>query len=175
MSYIDDFYLNEIRSLSELPLEKLVQLKSSFAKKNIDQDEYAPQSRSTSTLTLPVMPLKRNGNKYPISRYDEWEEKGGKDSKISKIFQLTICTLSFLAFGGYLLALIISAIRRNQMQANPGQSNVIVLSGLQSLTKVKRPKREFQMYNPMENDYDPECFYRGMIMLSDKYSYLQYH
>lgn len=33
VSYIDDLYLNEVRSLSELPLGKLVQLKSSFIKK----------------------------------------------------------------------------------------------------------------------------------------------
>lgn len=74
------------------------------------------------------MPLKRMGNKYSISRHDGWAEKE-KDSKISKIFQLSISALSFLAFGGYLLALIISAIRQKQNQANQNQgNNVIVLS-----------------------------------------------
>ncbi|XP_016838840.1 uncharacterized protein LOC107980822 [Nasonia vitripennis] len=130
----------------------------------VDEYDVSPEGRTSSALSLPMtMPLKRIGNK-PIRRYEEWDEKG-KDSKISKIFQLTVTALSFLAFGGYLLTLIITAIRRNQNNNN--QSNVIVLSSLQ---KIKRPKRNLYMYDPLEYDCDVEHLYRGMIMLSSDYS-----
>lgn len=33
-SFISNFYLEEVRSLSELPLDKLIKIKSSFAKKS---------------------------------------------------------------------------------------------------------------------------------------------
>lgn len=71
-----------------------------------------------------ALPLKRNSNK-PVRRYDEWDDKG-KDTKMSKIFQLVITALSFLAFGGYLLTLIIMACRRAVPSATT--ASFIVLS-----------------------------------------------
>lgn len=62
-----------------------------------------------------------------MRRYEDYHEDKGKDTKISKIFQLSVTALSFLAFGGYLLSLIITAIRQNAM-GNTGNGNVIVLS-----------------------------------------------
>lgn len=59
-----------------------------------------------------------------MRRYEDHYEEKGKDTKISKIFQLSVTALSFLAFGGYLLCLIITGIR----QGNTGNGNVIVLS-----------------------------------------------
>ncbi|KYN38097.1 hypothetical protein ALC56_07497 [Trachymyrmex septentrionalis] len=70
------------------------------------------------------MSLKKN-NKKPIRRHEEHYDEKGKDTKISKIFQLAITALSFLAFGGYLLTLIITAIRRNN---GNGNGNVVILS-----------------------------------------------
>lgn len=66
-------------------------------------------------------------NKKPMRRYEDYHEEKGKDTKISKIFQLSVTALSFLAFGGYLLTLIITAIRQNAM-GNTGNGNIIVLS-----------------------------------------------
>lgn len=72
-----------------------------------------------------AMPLKKI-DRGMIVMSEHWSDKG-KDSKISKIFQLAITTLAFLAFGGYLLALICSVIRRNTTPVNnPG--NVFVFS-----------------------------------------------
>ncbi|XP_024945779.1 uncharacterized protein LOC107272731 [Cephus cinctus] len=159
---------NEIRSLSELPLDKLLQIKSSF----IDTDvpikvERKKDRKSVSTLPA-ALPLKRS-EKKPNRRYeDHYYEEKGKDSKISKIFQLAITTLSFLAFGGYLLALIIAGIRRNAVAAP--NSNVIFLSNLQNLQKYKRPKRNYIFLDPMANDFDTERLYKGMIMLSRGYA-----
>ncbi|XP_017888155.2 uncharacterized protein LOC108629793, partial [Ceratina calcarata] len=100
-------------------------------------EEVEPEFSSRAlSMSLPVaMPLKRM-NKRPIKRYEEHYEEKEKDTKISKIFQLSVTALSFLAFGGYLLTLIITAIRQNS--ANSGNGNVIVLSNLQGLQNYNR-------------------------------------
>jgi uncharacterized protein YqhQ len=88
------------------------------------------EGRTISAVSLPVaLPLRRMDNKS-IRRYEDWDDKG-KDSKISKIFQLTVTALSFLAFGGYLLTLIITAIRRTQNTTTP--ASLIVFSVKQFL------------------------------------------
>lgn len=92
-----------------------------------DEIENAREDISSRRLsvTMPMaLPLKRNSKK-PMRRYEHYDEKG-KDSKISKIFQLAVTALSFLAFGGYLLTLIITAIRRNM--TNNTNGNVVILS-----------------------------------------------
>ncbi|XP_043498394.1 uncharacterized protein LOC122521604 isoform X2 [Polistes fuscatus] len=160
-----DIYQDEIESLSELPMDKLIKIKSSIKPiletsmmvKKSDQ----PEGRIKSTLPI-AMPLKRN-YKLPKRRGDHYEEKG-KDTKISKIFQLAVTALSFLAFGGYLLTLIITAIRRNSNAANTG--NVIVFSNLQSPQKNQRLKRNLLIYDPTENNFQTDKLYQGMIMLS---------
>ncbi|XP_014601240.1 PREDICTED: uncharacterized protein LOC106785366 [Polistes canadensis] len=146
-------------------MDKLIKIKSSIKPiletsmmvKKSDQ----PEGRIKSTLPI-AMPLKRN-YKLPKRRGDHYEEKG-KDTKISKIFQLAVTALSFLAFGGYLLTLIITAIRRNSNTANTG--NVIVFSNLQNSQKNQRLKRNLLIYDPMENNFQTDKLYQGMIMLS---------
>ncbi|KAJ8667001.1 hypothetical protein QAD02_008663 [Eretmocerus hayati] len=166
-SISEDFYMDEVRSLSEMPLKKLIKIKSTFARKSdLDRDSDARQS---SAVSFPLAaPLRRVNPSSPIKRYEEWDD-GGKDSKISKIFQLTITTLSFLAFGGYLITLIITAIKRKQnnemMMMNP--ANVIFLS---SLKKLKRPKRRIVIHDPAENNFSTDQLYTGMIMLSSDFS-----
>lgn len=92
---------------------------------DVEEDEQSEEiSSRTFSLSLPVaQPLKRTNGK-PMRRYEDHYEEKGKDTKISKIFQLSVTALSFLAFGGYLLCLIITGIR----QGNTGNGNVIVLS-----------------------------------------------
>ncbi|KAG7197298.1 hypothetical protein KM043_018419 [Ampulex compressa] len=164
-------YQDEVRSLSELPMDKLIQIKSSLCGDNVldhEVDKELGVSSRKLSLTLPVaLPLKRS-NKKPMRRYEEHYEEKGKDTKISKIFQLAVTSLSFLAFGGYLLTLIISAIRRNSSMNNNG--NVIVLSNLQNLQKYKRPKRSAVFLDPMENNFNTDRLYEGMIMLSRSYA-----
>ncbi|XP_047366916.1 uncharacterized protein LOC124955878 [Vespa velutina] len=165
-----DIYQEEIESLSELPLDKLIKIKSSIApilETSMIEKYEEPEGRIKSTLPI-ALPLKRN-NKLPIRRHgsDYYEEKG-KDTKISKIFQLAVTALSFLAFGGYLLTLIITAIRRNTNST--GNGNVIVFSNLQNLQKYQRPKRNLLVLDPMENNFQTDKLYQGMIMLSRTYA-----
>ncbi|KAL6264158.1 hypothetical protein P5V15_004237 [Pogonomyrmex californicus] len=167
-------YQHEIRSLSELPMDKLIQIKSSLAS-NDDITNEKNEDMDISSRTLPMlassmslpMALKRSSKK-PIRRYEEHYDEKGKDTKISKIFQLAITALSFLAFGGYLLTLIITAIRRNS--SPNGNGNVLIFSNLQSLQKVNRPKRNILIFDPMENNFETDKLYEGMIMLSRSYA-----
>ncbi|XP_074112642.1 uncharacterized protein LOC141536199 [Cotesia typhae] len=159
-----ELYYDEVQSLSELPMDKLLKIRSSFGE--ID-DEYLEEEEEENGLegrTVPLaykLPQKKIGNK--LRRHGGWDEKG-EESKISKIFQFSLTTLSFLAFGGYLLTLIITSLKRNS--GTPG--NVIVLSNLQKFT---RPKRDVFGIDPMENDFNNDKFYRGMIMLSEEFAF----
>ncbi|XP_012152279.2 uncharacterized protein LOC105664054 [Megachile rotundata] len=163
------FYLDEVRSLSELPITELIHIKSSLIEDEAPEEDMQASSRMLS-VSLPVaQPLKRF-NKKSIRRYEDHYDEKGKDSKISKIFQLSVTALSFLAFGGYLLTMIITTIRQNSMNANNG--NVIVLSNLQGLQALQnlqnyRPRRNVRVD---VNEFQIEKLYQGMIMLSRKYA-----
>ena len=167
---------------------------------DVEEDEQSEEisSRTFSLSSLPVaQPLKRI-NRKPMRRYEDHYEEKGKDTKISKIFQLSVTALSFLAFGGYLLCLIITGIR----QGNTGNGNVIVLSvseyfqfsisstgnnnkieietfvcdnpeifqNLQGLQAYNRPKRDVPAFESLENDLEIEKLNRGMILLSKYYA-----
>lgn len=93
---------------------------------------------------LPMAQPLRKSDKKPTRRYEDYDEKG-KDSKISKIFQLAITTLSFLAFGGYLLTLIIMAIRRNSTNNN-GTGNVLIFSVMNAYDRIYFKKCIYLMY-----------------------------
>ncbi|KOX71169.1 hypothetical protein WN51_04192 [Melipona quadrifasciata] len=160
------FYTQEVYCLSELPMSKLIEIKSSLAdegdvaKEDVQTEEMS--SRTFSSLSPVAQPLKRTSRK-PTRRYEDYHEEKGKDTKISKIFQLSVTALSFLAFGGYLLTLIITAIRQNA--GNTGNGNVIVFSNLQGLQSYVRPKRDV---DPSEDEV--EKLYHGMILLSRSYA-----
>ncbi|KYM97627.1 hypothetical protein ALC62_11922 [Cyphomyrmex costatus] len=164
-------YLNEIRSLSELPMNKLIHLRSSLASNN-DINSECENENIVSSRTLPwtmalSTSLKKN-NRKPTRRHEEHYDEKGKDTKISKIFQLAVTALSFLAFGGYLLTLIITAIRRNGN--GNGNGNVLIFSNLENLQKLHRPKRNILIFDPMENNFETDKLYEGMIMLSRSYA-----
>ncbi|XP_053593941.1 uncharacterized protein LOC128667553 [Microplitis demolitor] len=160
-----ELYPQEVQSLSELPMEQLLKIKNNFIETEEDDEEVEEEEEGEGLQgrTLPIkLPLKKIGNKS-LRRHGDWWEEKGEDTKISKIFQFTLTTLSFLAFGGYLLTLVITSLKKNQAS----QGNVIVLSNLQKYT---RPKRHIFTIDPAENEYDTDRLYRGMIMLSREYA-----
>ncbi|XP_057328564.1 uncharacterized protein LOC130669595 [Microplitis mediator] len=165
-----ELYPQEVQSLSELPMEQLLKIKNNFIETGSDvveeeeeKEDEEVEEEGLQGRTLPIkLPLKKIGNKS-LRRHGDWWEEKGEDTKISKIFQFTLTTLSFLAFGGYLLTLVITSLKKNQA----AQGNVIVLSNLQKYT---RPKRHIFTIDPAENEYDTDRLYRGMIMLSREYA-----
>lgn len=94
----------------------------------LDGADFEEEIEERTAVALPMaMPLRKFSEGPIVSRGDHGNSKG-KDTKISKIFQLAITTLAFLAFGGYLLALVCSAIRRNANNPATNPGNVIVFS-----------------------------------------------
>ncbi|XP_017762650.1 PREDICTED: uncharacterized protein LOC108552550 [Eufriesea mexicana] len=165
------FYDQEVLCLSELPMSELIQIKSSLVggEDVVEDDERAEGISSRALpLSLPVAQALKRTNRKPIRRYEDHSDEKGKDTKISKIFQLSVTALSFLAFGGYLLTLIITGIRQNAATTSNG--NVIVLSNLQALQNYNRPKRNVPTLDLPVNDTEIEKLYRGLILLSKSYA-----
>lgn len=124
----DLLQITQPKSLQE-PKEKE---KDKDMDKDIDNNnskENKTTEASSRTAALPLTMKKAGVRGGPLRRHEEHGEQRGHDTKISKIFQLAVTTLSFLAFGGYLLTLIITSARRasmNNMTMTP--ANVIVFS-----------------------------------------------
>lgn len=72
--------------------------------------------------------------KKPLSRgsHEMWQKKGTKKG-LSTIFQMTITALAFLAFAGYLLCLLVQAIKAKQNSTATGTTSGI------SVTQNKLP------------------------------------
>ncbi|XP_011306981.1 uncharacterized protein [Fopius arisanus] len=83
-----DLGLNRVRGLSELPLTKLIQIKLSLAEDiALDNITSGDDLEGRAALALPMVSSLKGIDNKSIRRHGGWEEKG-KDSKISKIFQL---------------------------------------------------------------------------------------
>lgn len=99
----------DVKTLSELPLERLLQVRNNFASKKLsllDDSFQTPQA-------LPLHSKTTNTNRGSYEYGVQEEKKGGKKG-IQSIFQISVTTLAFLAFGGYLLCLIVQAIKGKQ-------------------------------------------------------------
>lgn len=84
-------------------------------KKNIRRIE-------TGEMAAPKSNVAQYARQYKIKRSEEQN-----DMQVSKIFQITITALSLLAFGGYLITFVITAVRKNS-NAKYSSASVIVLS-----------------------------------------------
>lgn len=101
----------DVKTLSELPLERLLQVRNNFATKPSDLSFLDESSRTPQAL--PLQSKTTNTNRGSYSYGVQEDTKGGKKG-IQSIFQISVTTLAFLAFGGYLLCLIVQAIKGKQ-------------------------------------------------------------
>lgn len=99
----------DIKTLSELPLERLLQLKNNFAPKS---EELICEDVSQRPQALPL----QSKESYGVHEDSKGDKKG-----IQSIFQISVTTLAFLAFGGYLLCLIVQAIKGKQNYMDSSQ------------------------------------------------------
>ncbi|KAL1131870.1 hypothetical protein AAG570_011481 [Ranatra chinensis] len=122
---------DEWGSLAEMPLDKLLHVKkaleSNIGLEDLDDGEDGVE-RDREDLGVPMRERKKKKKKYkdghwrrehlqdPPIRRDSWEvdapwqsSKGKGD--IGSIFHGTITVLAFLAFGGYLLCLLLQAVK----------------------------------------------------------------
>uniref|UniRef100_A0A0A9Z8F1 Protein translocase subunit SecA 2 n=2 Tax=Lygus hesperus TaxID=30085 RepID=A0A0A9Z8F1_LYGHE len=119
--------------LAELPLGKLLNVKQALASDisrlldgtNVgDEDDVKVEVEEDESMDGGPMPLKGDWfqqkktrakpTKLPDRRGDWDYDKGEKKGDLSKVFQTTVTVLAFLAFGGYLLCVILMAFRNNQ-------------------------------------------------------------
>lgn len=137
-----DIATEDIQYLNELPLDHLLRLKNSLQGLVTVEYENATTPAYFENFGAQAMAMKSP----PIRRgdYEEHYVKKGDYSKISNIFSMSVTTLAFLAFGGYLLCLIVHAVRAKQMYYNnpaavPTQPQTFVLNaGIK-----KRPQPQF--------------------------------
>ncbi|KAF5302825.1 hypothetical protein FQA39_LY02005 [Lamprigera yunnana] len=186
--------ITDFKTLIELPLQKLIKLKYDFNRGEDSGDEkvsyvYNKGANEPEALALQSTPnlISRGGHDHhshhshhhhhPL-RHHHGKQKHKKDK--SSILHISVTTLSFIAFGGYLLCLIIQAIRAKQAATTTtamppgllfspirlyrnGQTNIYTNSKL----KNKRLKREATV------DWDAEVMYNALIHIAEGYS--KYH
>lgn len=99
----------DVKTLSELPLERLLQVRNNFASKKLSLLDGSSQTPQALPLHSKTTNTNRGSYEYGVQE----EQKGGKKG-IQSIFQISVTTLAFLAFGGYLLCLIVQAIKGKQ-------------------------------------------------------------
>lgn len=169
----------DIQFLNELPLNKLVKLKNSLQELIATDLDNVTTTTPTYLNNFGAQAMAIQGP--PIKRGD-WEEsvwKKGSYSKISNIFTMSVTTLAFLAFGGYLLCLIVHAIKQKQMYL-PGTTvqpaTFFVSAGIK-----KRPQAQFAAYGRRrrENrdarslkqiDLPPEQLFSALMQLCEGYA-----
>ncbi|KAI4462815.1 hypothetical protein MML48_4g00006127 [Holotrichia oblita] len=168
----------DIKTLSELPLQKLLHVKNSlFLDDNIHNKLNVENFTSLNEENNPnALALKTNSK--DVKRFDKGDDSKDKGS-IQSIFQISVTALAFLAFGGYLVCLVTQAIN-----GKDGTQQIIVMDSLKRPIRYKqrpniryrtpstrrptihRLKRELQ-----ENDeIDFEKLYEALISISEGYT-----
>lgn len=163
----------EIQYLNELPMDKLLQLKESLKDFVPQYDNETLQTTSyldnfgAQAMAIQAPPLKRLD-------FEEHKIKKVEHGKISHIFSLSVTTLAFLAFGGYLLCLIVHALKAKQdsYTVSSTQATFFLSSG------VKRPQQQFASYGRMKRDngdfngldLPPEQLFSALLQLCEGYA-----
>ncbi|XP_022112394.2 uncharacterized protein LOC110991365 [Pieris rapae] len=153
--------VTEIQLLNELPVEKLIQLKNSLKMVEGGYDN------TTVRTTFENDGAETMALRAPIKRTDEDLYKK-EDSKISHIFTMSVTTLAFLAFGGYLLCLIVHAMKAKQTSPVTQQPTFFVNSG------IKRPQTQFASYGRKKREavelLEPEEMFVALMRVCEGYA-----
>ncbi|KAL3267399.1 hypothetical protein HHI36_011528 [Cryptolaemus montrouzieri] len=192
-SYCQDItFTKDIRTLSELPLERLLELKRSFQinDDNLTQVENRiDRFNGPEALALQSKNPSRGGYEHEHYEYEEYDKKGDKKS-VQNFFQLAVTALAFLAFGGYLLCLIVQAIKSKQMDQMTQMANMQMMASLLRRQATRRPALRPRRTKPTRNTKkrgnkrprreaeiwpktDPENMYYALVTLSEAYK--SYH
>ncbi|KAJ3657920.1 hypothetical protein Zmor_009696 [Zophobas morio] len=178
--------LVDVKTLSELPLEKLLQVKSTF--KNEDSDEKIEAKGGEDTPEALALQSKRNPSDrggYHYHYEEEHSKKSGKKS-VQSIFQISVTTLAFLAFGGYLLCLLVQAIKGKSTTVVMDMTTMAPTAAFFRPIRRRRPTRRpiRVQQRPTRRPYstrprakrdvwpqaDPENLYYALVHLSEAYA-----
>ncbi|KAJ8945437.1 hypothetical protein NQ318_009893 [Aromia moschata] len=149
-------FTTDIQILSELPLERLIQIKKTFYVDQEDFDEIVSNSTDGVPQALALQSKKDPKERGGYHTYHHLEDhhpskKGGK-TDIQSIFQISVTTLAFLAFGGYLICLLVQAVRgktNNDMTTATQIMSALVRSQLRRRS-TRAPQR---VQRPASNGY----------------------
>ncbi|KAJ8922861.1 hypothetical protein NQ315_007896 [Exocentrus adspersus] len=146
----DVSFVEDIRALSELPLDKLLHIKNTF-KVAESKDVYGFDTNTTTTEIPQALALqaKKSSKDREIYHYDDSSSSyKDKSSGIQSIFQISVTTLAFLAFGGYLICLLVQAVKG---KTNDPQSTATqIMSALISNANIKRRRPTRTPYNRLQ-------------------------
>ncbi|KAG5899968.1 hypothetical protein JTB14_034539 [Gonioctena quinquepunctata] len=192
--------VEDIQVLSELSLEKLLSLRKAFLvdhgqEGNITEDVSKSDGVPHALALHGKKISKDRGGSYhphPSYHYEEVYYKEDK-SKVQTIFQISVTALAFLAFGGYLLCLLIHAIKGKQTTASSTNAVAQAMAAyLAARVKIKKKttnvRRRPQLVNRPGNSYrrrprpKRELFSDGVIeedmyftLLNLSEAYTRYH
>ncbi|XP_013191478.1 uncharacterized protein LOC106135662 [Amyelois transitella] len=172
----------DLQFLNELPLEKLLKLKDSLQDFVTDNTENITVTTPSYLQSFGAQALALKGP--PIKRTDYEESLWKKESKISNIFSMSVTTLAFLAFGGYLLCLIVQAVKaKEQYAAAAGsQTTLVVNSAIKKRPQIQsqfqpqfasygRKKRNVRQQRSLKNlDLSPDELFSALLQFCEGYA-----
>ncbi|GJQ64996.1 hypothetical protein Trydic_g7158 [Trypoxylus dichotomus] len=169
----------DIKTLSELPLDKLLHVKNSLSydddldlNARIENVTFNNEANNPNALAL------KTDNK-DVKRVDYAEDSKDKGS-IQSIFQISVTALAFLAFGGYLVCLITQAINGK----NDTQQVIVMDSFKRPIRYKQRPNIRYRSPStkrptihrlrkreiPEDDGIDVEQMYQALISISEGYT-----
>lgn len=172
---------NDVEFLNQLPLDKLLKLKTSLEDlvttgySNVTtQSTPNIQRFGAEAMAIQAPPVKRGD-------YEEGLYKKESHSKLSNIFSMSVTTLAFLAFGGYLLCLIVQAVKAKQMYSNAipttQPTTFFVSAGIKKrpqqtqFTSYGRRKREDRLRRSLRMvDLPPEQLFAALLQVCEGYA-----
>lgn len=198
-----EFSTNDLSYLSELPLDKLLKVKKSLKEisciinENNNRKIILPlpseQIASDRILGLKLWnnqsthpqasPLKDMSQHYDVLKKSYMPEDT-KQSKVQSFFQLSITALAFFAFGGYLLCMIVQAIKsKGTTYYHPAAYPMTNPTNL--AVKKRRPssfgKRRKRGIQTMTNstttiitgEPSPDQLYHALVLFAENYVHYQ--
>ncbi|XP_037039099.1 uncharacterized protein LOC119076440 [Bradysia coprophila] len=197
----------DLQCLNELPLHQLLKIKKSLQTMS-DMVSDGGNSNTTSSYSDRIgkgnaidlsdgylydavlndsanaLPLMGDQLKEKVGYEETWVEE--KPGKIQKIFQLSVTALAFLAFGGYLLCMIVQAIKSKgttYFHSNASMPMMVATSGKITAAKGsyyrkrKRPLRTKRQASYNDTNFpddksagpSPDDMYRILVMAAEGY------
>lgn len=177
-----DITPTDVAFLNELPLDKLLRLKNSL--QDLVTADYENVTATTPSyiqrfgaeaMAIQAPPVKRGDYEEAIVYKKE------SYSKISNIFSMSVTTLAFLAFGGYLLCLIVQAVKAKQTYnaaiPTTQPTTFFVSAGIKKRPQTQfassygRRKRENRFRRSLKMmDLPPEQLFEALLQVCEGYA-----
>uniref|UniRef100_A0A182M1Z6 Uncharacterized protein n=1 Tax=Anopheles culicifacies TaxID=139723 RepID=A0A182M1Z6_9DIPT len=174
---------NDYRYLEGLPLEQLLllqrkvgELRNSFLFNATNEPEAETREMPEGDLTghndrhhTFAAPLKMQNTQ--VDRRSSVEPWNTKPSKVQKIFQISITGLAFLAFAGYLLCMIVQAIKsKGTTYYHPTITGTATLtSAIKKRKPFMRRKRALTYITPLDA-YGADQLHQLLVTFAEGYA-----